>query len=68
MRSSLLERLNAVPGIDLQKDSTERRPSFPMQVLSTGAGLTALQSVLTWFVEAIGHMTPDDGPAPAQLL
>jgi hypothetical protein len=50
MRRELLDRLNAVPGIDLPEDALERRPNFRLEALVGDSGRQVLE-VLTWFRE-----------------
>jgi hypothetical protein len=50
LRRELLDRFNAIPGVDLPDDSLNRRPSFPLEVL-VDDGRQHAHEALLWFRE-----------------
>ncbi|MFF4423341.1 DUF262 domain-containing protein [Streptomyces sp. NPDC001549] len=51
LRRGLMERFNAVHGIDLAEAKLDLRPSFPLEVFATHG--EEIRSVLEWFVHAV---------------
>jgi hypothetical protein len=47
----LIEKLNAIDGIELSVD--RERPNFPLEVLSDPAQVQAITDVLAWFVQKL---------------
>lgn len=52
-RVELLERLNAIDGIDLPIESLQRRPRFPIVVLESDTRLTHFFAVWDWFIQEL---------------
>ncbi len=55
-RREILDRLNATLDVDLPADSINRRPSFPLAVLSSDTAMRSFCSVFEWF---LGEVTTD---------
>jgi hypothetical protein len=53
LRRQLLDRLNAVPGIQLPADSITRRPGIPLTTLAPEDTFQGFVAVLNWFVERV---------------
>ncbi|KQO65178.1 hypothetical protein ASF23_03440 [Curtobacterium sp. Leaf261] len=53
LRNEFRNRLNAVPGVDLSADRIDKRPSFPIETLTSAASLTMVVDTLRWFVDAV---------------
>ena len=53
VREQLRQRFNELPSVDLPPDGIERRPSFPMSVLSDPASMTSLKSTVDWMLDRI---------------
>ncbi len=49
-RLDLLQRLNAIPGVNLPPDAITRRPSVSLAVLADDAALKMLLAVLDWVI------------------
>lgn len=49
-RRELLRRLNAVPGISIPEDGVDRRPSFPLERLTSKDTLAGFKQVIEWAV------------------
>ena len=52
-RLELLRRLNEIPSVDLSADRINKRPSFPLSVLSNEAALNQFLETLDWFVQKV---------------
>jgi hypothetical protein len=52
-RLELLRRLNEISGVDLSADRINKRPSFPLSVLSKEAALNQFLETLDWFVREV---------------
>ena len=50
-RLELLRRLNLIPGVSLGPDSIVRRPSVPLEALSTPGAVAKLCAALEWVIE-----------------
>ena len=53
LRAELMNRLNAIPGIDLPIDKLARRPRFEMRVLEDRAAMEAFQEVALWWIDQV---------------
>jgi hypothetical protein len=49
-RVEFMERLNAIPGVELASSSIDGKPAIPLTVLSDDASLEALFETLKWFL------------------
>lgn len=54
-RIELVEKLNAMDGVQLPTDSLQRRPKFPLAALNREASLRQFLGVWDWFVQEIRH-------------
>ncbi len=52
-RHEMRGRFNEIAGIDIPPDGIERRPSFPIAVLTNSSGLTGFLSVVEWMLARI---------------
>ncbi|MBZ0316713.1 MAG: hypothetical protein K8L91_09860 [Anaerolineae bacterium] len=52
-RIELVEKLNAIDGVQLPTDSLQRRPKFPLAALNREASLRQFLTVWDWFVQEI---------------
>src|SRR5690606_29185458 len=52
-RVDLLQRLNAIPGVSLPKDSITRRPSIPMARFAERSSLAAFLETFEWFLDTV---------------
>jgi hypothetical protein len=59
-REELAQRLNAIPGVNIPLDAINRRPNFPLAVLSDDAALRAFLNTLDWFVAAVRSVPTDE--------
>ena len=53
MREQLRQRLNELPSVDIPPDGIEKRPSFPMSVLSDPASMASFKSAVDWMLDRI---------------
>ena len=53
MREQLRQRLNELPSVDIPPDGIEKRPSFPMSVLSDPASMASFKSTVDWMLDRI---------------
>jgi hypothetical protein len=53
-RTRLLERLQAISGLDLGPDPLDRRPSFPLALLAEEASIEHFFSAIEWFIDEVG--------------
>jgi len=51
-RFELLNRINAIPGLNLAEDGLSRRPTFPLSLLNTDEKLYQFLEIWDWFMEA----------------
>ncbi|MFJ3913083.1 GmrSD restriction endonuclease domain-containing protein [Streptomyces vinaceus] len=68
MRRALMERFNAIDGIDLAEAKLDLRPSFPLEVFA--AHTEEIRSVLEWFIHEVAlaeARRPIEEDAPAVL-
>lgn len=52
-RLELLEKLNAIDGVQLPIEKLQRRPKFPLSALSQESSLLQFLAVWTWFIEEL---------------
>ena len=52
-RDQLRQRFNELPSVAIPRDGIERRPSFPMSVLSDPASMTSFKSTVDWMLDRI---------------
>ncbi len=57
MRRTLLQRLNAIPGINLAEDMLARRPTVPLNRFVDDAALQELLATYTWMLDQIKATT-----------
>lgn len=60
LRQEFRERLNAVRGIDLPTSRIDKRPSFPLEVLTDEQSRNGVISSLHWFVDKVLGGTSDE--------
>ena len=53
MREQLRQRLNELPSVEIPPDGIEKRPSFPMGVLSDPASMASFKSTVDWMLDRI---------------
>jgi alkylated DNA nucleotide flippase Atl1 len=53
LRQQFRERLNAVPGIKLAESRIDKRPSFPIDVLTSESSREGVVTALQWFVDQV---------------
>ena len=53
MRERLRERFNELPSVEIPPDGIEKRPSFPMSVLSDPASMTSFKATVDWMLDRI---------------
>ncbi|WP_022902721.1 DUF262 domain-containing protein [Curtobacterium sp. B8] len=63
LRQEFRRRLNALPGVDLPDDRIDKRPSFPLEVLTDEAARDGVVEALRWFVERVIEPTTDEESA-----
>jgi hypothetical protein len=51
MKSEFMKRLNLIQGVDIPEDGLERRPTFPLEILTSGKNLEDFLNTLDWFLE-----------------
>ncbi|HEX6039344.1 hypothetical protein [Longimicrobium sp.] len=49
-RREFLERINAIPGVDVPADAIQRRPSFPLAHLRSDEAMQAFFGVMEWAI------------------
>ncbi len=52
-RAELLERLNRAGGIELPANCIDRRPTFPIEALSSDAAFDAFASAIEWEIAEV---------------
>jgi hypothetical protein len=52
-RRELLDRLNAIPGVDLPPDSITRRPTFPLDALHDDDAFRQFTETIAWGLDAV---------------
>jgi len=52
-RKALLERLNAIPSVDISSDAVTKRPSIPLQVLRSEQAIKQFIAAFDWVIEQI---------------
>lgn len=60
LRQEFRNRLNAVPGIELPDNRIDKRPSFPLEVLTDEAARAGVVEALGWFVDQVLDRTTDE--------
>lgn len=53
MREQLRQRFNELPSVEIPPDGIEKRPSFPMGVLSDPASMASFKSTVDWMLDRI---------------
>ena len=53
MREQLRQRFNELPSVEIPPDGIEKRPSFPMSVLSDPASMASFKSTVDWMLDRI---------------
>jgi hypothetical protein len=50
-RLELLRLLNQIPGVSLERDAVDRRPSISLETLATGGAVAKFCASLEWVVD-----------------
>ena len=64
-RIELLDRLNQIPGIALEKSSITKRPTFPLSALLESSAMEQFLAVFDWYVEEVRQVLAQPKDAQA---